>query len=141
VNSPVDSYDLVVIGSGPAGRSGAVTAGRLGKRVAVVDRKERLGGLCLNAGTIPSKILREAVLGIDGFRARNRVGAPPQSLLSIEGLASRVDEVLAREMESAQAELDRHGIALRHGLARFTDPHTSPHRAPGIHRIKLNLRR
>jgi NAD(P) transhydrogenase len=124
VNSPVDSYDMVVIGSGPAGRSGAVTAGRLGKRVAVVDRKERLGGLCLNAGTIPSKILREAVLGIDGFRARDRVGAPPQSLLSIEGLASRVDEVLAREMESAQAELDRHGIALRHGMARFTDPHT-----------------
>jgi len=56
------SYDLVVIGSGPAGQKGAVAAAKLGKRVAVVDRRERIGGVCLHTGTIPSKTLREAIL-------------------------------------------------------------------------------
>ncbi|HKD11451.1 MAG TPA: FAD-dependent oxidoreductase, partial [Thermoanaerobaculia bacterium] len=65
----VDShvYDLVVIGSGPAGQKGAIAAAKLGKRVAIVDRRERIGGVCLHTGTIPSKTLREAILYLSGF--------------------------------------------------------------------------
>jgi NAD(P) transhydrogenase len=124
VTSSKASFDLVVIGSGPAGRVGALAAGRLGKKVAVVDRRERLGGSSRNTGTIPSKTLREAVLGIDGLRTRSGVPAPSRPLVLNLQLATRVEEVVAREVETAHAELDRYGIVLRHGLARFTDAHT-----------------
>src|SRR5215813_9981888 len=68
------SYDLVVIGSGPAGQKGAIAASKLGKKVAVVDRKEMVGGVCLHTGTIPSKTLREAILYLTGFRERTFYG-------------------------------------------------------------------
>ncbi|NOT60348.1 MAG: FAD-dependent oxidoreductase, partial [Acidobacteria bacterium] len=64
------NYDLVVIGSGPAGQKGAIAAAKLGKRVAVIDRQGMLGGVSLHTGTIPSKTLREAVLYVTGFRQR-----------------------------------------------------------------------
>jgi len=64
-------YDLLVIGSGPAGHNAAVEAAKLGKRVAVADRNFDLGGVCLHTGTIPSKTLREAALYLSGFRQRN----------------------------------------------------------------------
>ena len=62
------AYDLVVIGTGPAGQKGAIAAAKLGKSVAVIDRKEMVGGVCLHTGTIPSKTLREAILYLTGFR-------------------------------------------------------------------------
>jgi len=62
-----NNYDLVVIGSGPAGQKGAIAAAKLGKRVAIVDREEMIGGVCLQTGTIPSKAVREAILLSDGF--------------------------------------------------------------------------
>src|SRR5262245_41171653 len=65
-----NAYDLVVIGSGPAGQKGAIAAAKLGKRVAVVDKKERIGGVCLHTGTIPSKTLRESILYLSGYRQR-----------------------------------------------------------------------
>jgi NAD(P) transhydrogenase len=61
-------YDLLVIGSGPAGQRAAIQAAKLNKRVAVVERKTILGGVCINTGTIPSKTLREAVLHLSGYR-------------------------------------------------------------------------
>src|SRR5437667_669483 len=67
-------YDLVVIGSGPAGQKGAIAAAKLGKRVAVVDRREMTGGVCVHTGTIPSKTLREAILYLSGFRQRTFYG-------------------------------------------------------------------
>ena len=63
-------FDLVVIGSGPAGQKGAIAAAKLGKRVAIVDRREMIGGVSLHTGTIPSKTLREAVLYLTGYRQR-----------------------------------------------------------------------
>jgi NAD(P) transhydrogenase len=65
-----NNYDLVVIGSGPAGQKGAIAAAKLGKRVAIVDREEMIGGVCLQTGTIPSKAVREAILYLTGFRQR-----------------------------------------------------------------------
>ena len=63
-------YDLVVIGSGPAGQKGAIAAAKMGKRVAIVDRPTMIGGVCLHTGTIPSKTLRESILYLTGFRQR-----------------------------------------------------------------------
>src|SRR6267142_3208809 len=63
-------FDLIVIGSGPAGQKGAIAAAKLGKRVAMVDRREMTGGVSLHTGTIPSKTLREAVLYLTGYRQR-----------------------------------------------------------------------
>jgi pyruvate/2-oxoglutarate dehydrogenase complex dihydrolipoamide dehydrogenase (E3) component len=62
-------YDLVVIGSGPAGQKGAICAAKLRKKVAIVDRKRTIGGVCVHTGTIPSKTLRQAVLYLTGFSA------------------------------------------------------------------------
>ena len=123
MSSAAASFDLVVIGSGPAGRRGALVAGRLGKSVAIVDRRERVGGMCRNAGAITSKTLREAALAVDGLRARMGTAAVPP-LPATTGLAQRVDEVLLREMEAAAAELDRQGVSFRHGTARFVGPQT-----------------
>src|SRR5579864_2947921 len=67
-------YDLVVIGSGPAGEKGAVQAAYFGKRVAVVEKQAALGGACVNTGTLPSKTLRETALFLSGYRQREMYG-------------------------------------------------------------------
>src|SRR5258708_33160843 len=67
-------YDLIVIGSGPAGQRAAVQSAKLGKRVAVIERRRDVGGGCINTGTIPSKTLREAVLDLSGLRQRALYG-------------------------------------------------------------------
>src|ERR1044072_8084127 len=66
----IPQYDLVVIGSGPAGHKGAIAAAKLGKKVAIVDKLPMIGGVCLHTGTIPSKTLREAILYLSGFHQR-----------------------------------------------------------------------
>ena len=71
----MESFDLVVIGSGPGGQKCAVQAAKLGKKVAIVERHHEVGGVCINTGTIPSKSLREAVLYLSGFRQRGLYGA------------------------------------------------------------------
>ena len=67
-------YDLVVIGSGPAGQKGAIAAAKLRKKVAVIDRHGMVGGVCVHTGTIPSKTLREAILYLSGFQQRTFYG-------------------------------------------------------------------
>src|SRR5215468_4474044 len=118
------SYDLVVIGSGPAGQKGAVAAAKLGKRVAVVDRRERIGGVCLHTGTIPSKTLREAILYLSGFRQRTFYGRDytVKDEISIADLTQRVRTVMGRELEVVRAQLKRNHITTVHGSARFLDP-------------------
>ena len=69
-----NSYDLVVIGSGPAGQKAALNAAKLGKRVAIIDRTESVGGVCIHTGTIPSKAIREAVLHLTAFNERQVYG-------------------------------------------------------------------
>ena len=69
-----NSYDLVVIGSGPAGQKAAICAAKMRKKVAVIERKRSIGGVCVNTGTIPSKTFREAVLYLSGLRQRTFYG-------------------------------------------------------------------
>jgi NAD(P) transhydrogenase len=119
-------FDLVVIGSGPAGQKAAIAAAKLGKKVAVVDRKEMVGGVCLHTGTIPSKTLREAILYLSGFREKSFYGKDysVNREITVADLAFRVQKVMAKEMEVVRAQLARNHITMAHGRARFTDPHS-----------------
>src|SRR5262245_1623929 len=121
-----NQYDLVVIGSGPAGQKGAIAAAKLDKKVAIVDRKEMLGGVSLNTGTIPSKTLREAILYFSGFRQRSFYGKDYslKEKISVADLSFRVQTVLARELAVVRAQLQRNGVTTVYGMAKFVDPHT-----------------
>jgi NAD(P) transhydrogenase len=124
--SAATRYDLVVIGSGPAGQKGAIAAAKLGRRVAVIDRREMVGGVCVHTGTIPSKTLREAILYLTGFRQRSYYGRDYslEREVSVTDLAFRVHHVLSREIEVVRAQLERNRVAVWNGTARFLDPHT-----------------
>lgn len=119
-------FDLVCIGSGPAGQRAAVQAAKLGKRVAVVEKRRDVGGLCLGTGTIPSKTFREAVLS---FVAHNHAAARNLTQQSsarptADQLLSRVEQVVRHEVEVVRNQLWRNDIELMQGEASFTDPHT-----------------
>jgi NAD(P) transhydrogenase len=126
-------YDLVVIGSGPAGEKGAAQAGYFRKKVAVVERLSNLGGAGANTGTLPSKTLRETSLYLSGFRQRGLYGVDMQ-LQARTG----VRELLFRERAVAQEEqvrvaqnLRSHGADVYQGKGRLLDPHTVLVRRPG----------
>lgn len=121
----VKSYDLVVIGSGPAGQKGAIAAAKMGRSVAIVDKKSLLGGVSLHSGTIPSKTLREAILYLTGFRQRAFYGAGYvlKDRITIQDLRDRVRTVVGREYEVVTAQLRRNGVEVVSGLARFVDGH------------------
>jgi NAD(P) transhydrogenase len=119
-------FDLAVIGSGPAGQKGAIAAAKLGKRVAIVDRQEMIGGVSLHTGTIPSKTLREAVLYLTGYRQRAFYG-PDYRLkqeISVDDLMERVDAVIKREAAVVKDQLARNGVVTINGTARFIGPNT-----------------
>jgi len=117
------AYDLVVIGSGPAGQRAAVQAAKLGKRVAVIERQSVVGGVSVNTGTVPSKTLREAVLDLSGLRQRALYGDRfMQRPLSAKALLTRVDLVIQREREVVRAQLLRNGIELFEGDGAFESP-------------------
>ncbi|MGC2420784.1 MAG: FAD-dependent oxidoreductase, partial [Candidatus Acidiferrales bacterium] len=94
-------FDLIVIGSGPAGQKGAICAAKLRKRVAVIDRTVMLGGVCVHTGTIPSKSLREAIFQLTGNAVRTFYGERCRGNgdISVEDLAFRVNGIIARETE------------------------------------------
>jgi NAD(P) transhydrogenase len=118
-------YDLLVIGTGPAGQKAAVQAAKLGKKVGIIERKEVVGGVSTNTGTIPSKALREAVLYLAGFRQRTLYGAEYRlkKTITIEDLAFRANHVIKNEIEIVQNQMARNGIDLIYGEASFIDPH------------------
>ena len=118
-------YDLVVIGSGPAGQRAAVAAAKMGKRVAVVEAREVVGGVCINTGTIPSKTMREAVLHLSGYNYRSVYGVNyrVKERITMADLAFRVQAVIKTEVDVTEAQLSRNGIDVVHGIARFIDPH------------------
>jgi NAD(P) transhydrogenase len=121
-----NEYDLIVIGSGPAGQKGAICATKLGKKVAIVDRKSTIGGVCVHTGTIPSKTLREAVLYLSGFRQRTFYGRGYvlKDRIAMSDLVFRAQAVMVREIEVIKAQLRRNYVTTVEGTARFTDPHT-----------------
>jgi NAD(P) transhydrogenase len=125
VNTTYD-YDLVSIGSGPAGQRAAVQAAKLGKRAAVIEKARCMGGVCLDTGTIPSKTLREAVLVLSGLVGRldRRRAGHSEGRPTAEQLLAKVDDVVAREHEVIEDQLRRNDVAMIRGEAAFTDPHT-----------------
>ena len=102
----VPEYDLVVIGSGPAGQKGAIAAAKLGKRVAVVDRTTMIGGVCVHTGTIPSNTILEAIFQLTGSMVKTRFGNGKSSYgdISIQDVSQRVMDIVARETEVIRAQ-------------------------------------
>ena len=117
-------FDLVCIGSGPAGRRAAVQAAKLGKRAAVIERRQTVGGVCLFTGTIPSKTFREAVLDFSSGRLDRGSGRRTETRPSAEQLMARVDGVVQREAEVIEDQFWRNEVTLISGEAHFQDPHT-----------------
>ena len=118
-------YDLTVIGSGPSGQRAAVAATKMGKRVAVVEARAVVGGVCINTGTIPSKTMREAVLHLSGYNYRSVYGMNyrVKEKITMADLAFRVQHVIKTEIDVTEAQLSRNGIEVITGVARFEDPH------------------
>ena len=118
-------YDLIVIGSGPAGQRAAIQAAKSGKRVALIEKREVIGGAGINTGTIPSKTMREAVLHLSGFNYQNIYGVNyrVKEKITMADLAFRVQHVIKTEIDVTQAQLSRNGIEVITGVASFLDPH------------------
>ena len=119
-------YDIVIIGSGPAGHRAAIQSAKLGKRVAVIEKKTLIGGVSVNTGTIPSKTLREAVLHLSGFRQRSIYGASYQvkENITMNDLLLRADHVIRHEIEISKHQLQRNGVELFAGIATIVNQHT-----------------
>jgi NAD(P) transhydrogenase len=118
-------YDLLVIGSGPAGQKAAIQAAKLGRRSAIVERRA-LGGGSVNLGTIPSKTLREAVVYLTGLSQRAVYGDSyrVKEEITVEDLGMRTRRVVDREIDIVRNQLTRNHVQVFNGVARFVDPHT-----------------
>jgi NAD(P) transhydrogenase len=118
-------FDLVSIGSGPAGQKAAIQAAKLGRRAAVIECRQ-VGGVCVISGTIPSKTLREAVLHLTGFTQRGFYGQSyrVKEEITVKDLRDRFLEVMRRETDVIMDQLARNRVALIEGLGRFVDGHT-----------------
>ena len=117
-------YDLLVIGSGPAGQRAAIQGAKLDKKVAIVEKKTVLGGVSVNLGTIPSKTLREAVLDLSGYREREFYGASysVKQKITMQDLVLRTDKVIQHEIDVTRHQLLRNGIELIAASASFCGP-------------------
>ena len=118
-------FDLFVLGTGPAGQRAAVQAAKLGKKVGICEKREMVGGVCVNTGTIPSKTFREAVLYLSGIAQRANYGASytVKDDITMDDLLFRCHQVISREIDVIRAQMKRNGIALLAGSAEFTGPH------------------
>ena len=121
----MQTFDLVVIGSGPAGRRAAIQAAKLAKSVLVVENRFRVGGVSVHTGTIPSKTLRETALNLSGWRERGFYGRAYRVKKEISGedLGIRLNKTLDHEIEVLEHQFQRNGVRTMQGSARFVDPH------------------
>ena len=126
-------YDLIVIGSGPAGQRAAIYASKLGKKVALVEMREVVGGACINTGTIPSKTMREAVLHLSGYNYKSIYGMNyrVKERITMADLAFRVQHVIKTEVDVTEAQLQRNNIEMLVGIASFVGT------ADGITQVKV----
>src|SRR5580698_2415363 len=122
----MQSFDLIVIGSGPAGQRAAIQGLKMGKHVGLIERREVIGGVCINSGTIPSKTIREAVLHLSGYYYQNVYGVNyrVKEKITMADLAFRVQHVIKTEVDVTQSQLSRNNVELLFGCAAFVDPHT-----------------
>jgi len=121
-----DSFDLVVIGCGPAGEKAGAQAAYFGKRVAVIERAEHMGGSCINTGTVPSKTLRESALYFSGLKQRGLYGIDYslKENLTVHDFMHHEREVVDMERQRILQNLEKHKIELVRGQAAFEDAHT-----------------
>src|SRR5690348_16011305 len=120
----METFDLIVIGSGPAGQRAAIQASKFGKKVALIEKMEVVGGAAINTGTIPSKTMREAVLHLSGFYYQNIHGVNyrVKETITMADLSFRAQHVIKTEIDVTRAQLSRNGIEVLSGLASFTSP-------------------
>jgi NAD(P) transhydrogenase len=123
---PSYDYDLLVIGSGPAGQRAAIQGAKLDKRVAIIERTTVLGGISVNLGTIPSKTLREAVLELSGYRSREFYGASytVKQNITMQDLLVRTNKVIQHEIDVTRHQLMRNGVEVISATASFDGPET-----------------
>lgn len=119
-------FDLLVLGSGPGGQRAAIAAAKLGRKVAIVDRRDMLGGVCINTGTIPSKTLREAVLYLTGLNQRELYGQSyrVKDDITVADLGMRTRHVIGREIDTVRSQLARNRVTVIPGHGRFLAPDT-----------------
>ncbi|REE94782.1 Si-specific NAD(P)(+) transhydrogenase [Thermomonospora umbrina] len=119
-------FDILVLGSGPGGQRAAIAAAKLGRRVAVVDKRTMMGGVCINTGTIPSKTLREAVMYLTGLNQRELYGQSyrVKDEITVADLGMRTQHVIGREVDVIRSQLARNRITVLNGSGRFLDPHS-----------------
>ena len=136
----MEKYDLVVIGSGPAGEKGAAQAAYFGKRVALVECSAILGGACVNTGTIPSKILRESALYYSGVQQRGLYGVDYslKDRLTVKNFMHRKDVVVETQREKLRENLAAHKVDLIHGFASFDGSNTVAVHTPGNEKLTLH---
>ena len=117
---------MIVIGSGPGGQKAAIAAAKLGRRVAVIDRPDMVGGVSIHTGTIPSKTLREAVLYLSGIGQRDLYGQSYRLKedITVADLTARTEHVVSREVDVIRSQLSRNHVSLFSGIGRFVDDHT-----------------
>src|SRR5918996_5049381 len=120
------NYDLLVIGSGPAGQKAAIQAAKLRKRVAIVEKQASVGGASLNTGTLPSKTLKDAIYYLHGFKLRSftNITYSLKKNMTLRDLMARKDLVIKHEQEVITDQLERNEVEIIHGTASFVDPHT-----------------
>jgi NAD(P) transhydrogenase len=118
------TYDLIVIGSGPAGQRAAIQGSKCGRKVVVIEAREIVGGACINTGTIPSKTMREAVMHLSGFQFQGIYGINyrVKDKITMADLGFRVNQVIRTEVDVTQAQLARNGVEVINARATFLDP-------------------
>jgi NAD(P) transhydrogenase len=136
----VYDFDLLILGSGPGGQKAAIAAAKLGRKVAVVDKRDMIGGVCINTGTIPSKTLREAVLYLTGLNQRELYGQSYRLKddITVADLAARTSHVIGREIDVIRSQLSRNRVAILTGTGKFIDPHTILVTEPGGRETKVS---
>lgn len=120
-------YDLICIGSGPAGQRAAIQAAKLGKKAAVIEKQHCVGGVCINTGTIPSKTFREAVRRVysrPGLEGTGPSAARTRTRPTMHQLVGHVEHVIQQEINIIQDALARNDVTLVNGCASFVDSHT-----------------
>jgi NAD(P) transhydrogenase len=118
------TYDMIVIGSGPAGQRAAIQGAKCGRHVVLVEQREIVGGVCVNTGTIPSKTMREAVLHLSGFEYQGIYGVNyhVKDKITMADLGFRISQVIKTESDVMQSQLARNGVDVLHGRGSFLSP-------------------
>src|SRR6516225_4390110 len=121
----MEKWDLIVVGSGPAGQRAAIQAAKFGKRAALIEKLEVVGGTAINTGTIPSKTIREAVLHLSGYQYQSIYGVNyrVKEPITMGDLSFRALNVIKTEIDVTRAQLSRNSIEVLTGTASFLDPH------------------